>query len=499
MSTMLFRRPHIFRSALRSLRAHNHTAVASTSEQRPVLTLKDHTYTIRATAEGNGRMGHVFTGGDSPLQLDMGVPRTNGGKGNGPNPEQLFAMGYASCFLGAIRLAASRAGKKELGDAAQVHASVRLGHPTDREGLGLSVNIDVEGIDDDAIIASAHERYTIDTRLFRPQKPMQNRQQFFPSFLRIKNLPMIQLRKEQNLHPILLPPQRRLQLSREIPPHGMGVDDLVLSRQHHRDAPVLQILLEQYILVPEEMARQRARDIRVPAPEVPQPPVVRVTRRAVDEVVRDVRVMQEKRDRVDQEHGSDARRERGRLQEVSRDDGAPVKLHVSLAPAGAPGGMGEEKPVKAKAAVFGIDEEEEDAVRKRKAPLVKLDFSATNNEEKAKERLERIKASVPTDKETLFKSKVRWDGVTDAMIDRKFEPLVKRLMVKYLGELEDDDLVMFVLEHVKDHKSPQKLIEGLEPVLEEEASELAISVWRQVIFESMAYGEGLHTDRMLIA
>ena len=50
------------------------------------------------------------------------------------------------------------------------------------------------------------------------------------------------------------------------------------------------------------------------------------------------------------------------------------------------------------------------------------------------------------------------------MIDRKLEPLIKRQMTKYLGELEDDDLVMFVLEHLKDHKSPQKLIEGLEPV-----------------------------------
>lgn len=101
------------------------------------------------------------------------------------------------------------------------------------------------------------------------------------------------------------------------------------------------------------------------------------------------------------------------------------------------------------------------------------------------------------------------------MIDRKLEPLVKRLMVNFLGELEDDDLVMFVLEHLKDHKGPQKLIEGLEPVsitfpvllqmltdplqvLEEEAGELVISVWRQIIFESMAYGEGLHTERMMV-
>lgn len=50
------------------------------------------------------------------------------------------------------------------------------------------------------------------------------------------------------------------------------------------------------------------------------------------------------------------------------------------------------------------------------------------------------------------------------MIDRKLEPLVKRLMIKYLGEMEEEDLIMFVLEHLKDHKSPHKLIEGLEPV-----------------------------------
>ena len=50
------------------------------------------------------------------------------------------------------------------------------------------------------------------------------------------------------------------------------------------------------------------------------------------------------------------------------------------------------------------------------------------------------------------------------MIDRKLEPLIKRQMMKYLGELEDDDLVMFVLEHLKDHKGPHKLVEGLEPV-----------------------------------
>ena len=52
------------------------------------------------------------------------------------------------------------------------------------------------------------------------------------------------------------------------------------------------------------------------------------------------------------------------------------------------------------------------------------------------------------------------------LIDRKLEPLIKRLMTNYLGELEDDDLVLFSVEHLKDHKGPQKLVEGLEPVCE---------------------------------
>ncbi|KAH7910485.1 hypothetical protein BJ138DRAFT_1135995 [Hygrophoropsis aurantiaca] len=176
------------------------------------------------------------------------------------------------------------------------------------------------------------------------------------------------------------------------------------------------------------------------------------------------------------------------------DDGAPVKLNMSLNPAPV---KTENVAKETKAAVFGQEEEEEESIKKRKVPLVKLDFSAAEGD-KAKERLQMIKESVPHDKETLFKAKVRWDGLSDTMIDRKLEPLVKRQMVKYLGELEDDDLIMFVLEHLKDHKGPQKLVEGLEPVLEEEAQEYAISIWRQIIFESMAYGEGLHTERLMV-
>ena len=94
------------------------------------------------------------------------------------------------------------------------------------------------------------------------------------------------------------------------------------------------------------------------------------------------------------------------------DDGAPVRLNVSLAPA-AP--KADAAPAKDKTApgLFGAEEEEEEATRKRKVPLQLLDFSASNDSEKAKERLVHIKESVPSNRETLFKCKVRWDAVTE--------------------------------------------------------------------------------------
>lgn len=93
------------------------------------------------------------------------------------------------------------------------------------------------------------------------------------------------------------------------------------------------------------------------------------------------------------------------------DDGAPVKLQVSLAPAPsakAPAVTEGAAPVP----VFG-QEEEEEGTRKRKASLIKLDFSATESGEKARQRLEKIKETVPKDKETLWKVKVRWDAVNE--------------------------------------------------------------------------------------
>lgn len=99
----------------------------------------DIAYTAIAHATGGGRDGHVRSE-DDRLDLDTRPPRELGGSGDGTNPEQLFAAGYAACFLSAIH-AVGRAEKLDTSDAA-VSASVGIG-PNGDGGFALAVELDV--------------------------------------------------------------------------------------------------------------------------------------------------------------------------------------------------------------------------------------------------------------------------------------------------------------------------------------------------------------------
>jgi hypothetical protein len=57
-------------------------------------------YTAHATARGKGRNGEVESHDDASLKLRLAMPKSLGGKGDGQNPEQLFAMGYAGARSG---------------------------------------------------------------------------------------------------------------------------------------------------------------------------------------------------------------------------------------------------------------------------------------------------------------------------------------------------------------------------------------------------------------
>jgi len=120
---------------------------------RGIVTLKKPAYTATATATGAGRNGHVECDG---LQFNLATPKEMGGNGKGENPEQLFAMGYSGCLLGAIQAVAKGLGKSEMAKNAVVRTSVHIGPAAELSGFGLAVDIKVEGIDEE-LLKAGHE------------------------------------------------------------------------------------------------------------------------------------------------------------------------------------------------------------------------------------------------------------------------------------------------------------------------------------------------------
>lgn len=58
-------------------------------------------YATEALASGKGRDGHIEVP-DLGWDFPMATPKELGGSGNGTNPEQLFAAGFAACFHSAL-------------------------------------------------------------------------------------------------------------------------------------------------------------------------------------------------------------------------------------------------------------------------------------------------------------------------------------------------------------------------------------------------------------
>jgi osmotically inducible protein OsmC len=116
-------------------------------------------YETRMTAFG-GRDGRAQSP-DGAFALALSVPKELGGPGgDGSNPEQLFAAGYAACFLGAVKLVA-RTRKIALPDDVTVTAKVGIGPVPVGYALAVELAVALPGIDPDLaqeILAGAHER-----------------------------------------------------------------------------------------------------------------------------------------------------------------------------------------------------------------------------------------------------------------------------------------------------------------------------------------------------
>ncbi|MGE6461904.1 organic hydroperoxide resistance protein [Pseudoalteromonas tetraodonis] len=120
--------------------------------------LQNVAYTAKATATG-GREG-VAKSDDGRLNVNLSTPKGLGGDdGQGTNPEQLFAAGYAACFIGALKFVA---GSEKIALPSDTYINSKVSIGAIDAGFGIAVKLAVSLGDMDkaaaqALVEKAHQ------------------------------------------------------------------------------------------------------------------------------------------------------------------------------------------------------------------------------------------------------------------------------------------------------------------------------------------------------
>ncbi|CAG8679797.1 16440_t:CDS:10, partial [Racocetra fulgida] len=98
--------------------------------------------------------------------------------------------------------------------------------------------------------------------------------------------------------------------------------------------------------------------------------------------------------------------------------------------------------------------------------LVPLEYSDDEDDEKRtedrKRRIKDLVETIPTDKEGLWKWNVKWEELDE--------------IVGYLG-VQEDELVSFVMDHLRNNKSAAQLTKEMEMTLDEESELFVMKLW----------------------
>ena len=108
--------------------------------------------------------------------------------------------------------------------------------------------------------------------------------------------------------------------------------------------------------------------------------------------------------------------------------------------------------------------------------------SSLSADEKAKMRQKELVDSIPTERSALFAYAIDWGYVDKSpLLNDVIRPWVSKKVIEYLEE-DEPTLVSFILSKMRSHCSPMDLIQELQPVLDEDAEQFVVKMWRFLIF-----------------
>ncbi|KAI6189623.1 hypothetical protein M3Y97_00028700 [Aphelenchoides bicaudatus] len=146
--------------------------------------------------------------------------------------------------------------------------------------------------------------------------------------------------------------------------------------------------------------------------------------------------------------------------------------------------------------VFAEDDPDEDHTHVIKKKIKPFEITAQDRIESltAEERKQMVKElidAIPTSKAAVFDYQLSWDFVDTEMLEQKIKPWLEKKIRDYIGD-DEPSLIEFICERINNRSEPSKLLNDLAMILDNEAENFTLKLWRLLIFQTEAKKVGIN-------
>lgn len=138
---------------------------------------------------------------------------------------------------------------------------------------------------------------------------------------------------------------------------------------------------------------------------------------------------------------------------------------------------------------FATDPDEDEQTASSAAKRAKLAQLAQSAEER-KKQVKRLVESIPTDRDELFNYAIDWTQLDPSLMEKRIKPWINKKIVEYIGE-EEQSLNDFICTKIDQRQRPERLLEEVKVILDDEAELFVKKLWRLIVYETESKRCGL--------
>jgi len=140
---------------------------------------------------------------------------------------------------------------------------------------------------------------------------------------------------------------------------------------------------------------------------------------------------------------------------------------------------------------FRDEDDESSGPQLKRAKLTALsDAESKMNSEERKKAVKKLVESIPTDRDELFAYNVDWEQLDENLMEKRIKPWINKKIIEYIGE-EEATLNDFICSKIQQRTNPEKLLEEVKVILDDEAELFVKKMWRLIVYETESKRQGL--------